>query len=200
MFDQEGEYNIVVESTDKTNTTAYSDIKDLNVSFVVDRTAPVLTISGLEENGRYQVDEQTVTIIPTDDGGKLYSLKVVVLDSSGNPIKDDTGKDISVRFDMSGDEFEKYLADNNGKVILTIPEGLGNQVEFICNDYTLNSEGKSNEYNKVYSNITISQSSWVIFYANKPLFYGSIAAVLIVISTIIFLIIFIAHRRKSKNK
>ena len=196
LFKSEGEYSIVVESTDKADTTAYSDVKNLNVAFVVDQTAPVLTISGLENGGRYQVEEQTVTVIPTDDGGRLYSMKVIVLNSDGEPLKDANGKDISVRFEMSGEEFLTYLTENNGKITFTVPEGLENQVQIICNDCAVNADGKTNEYNETYTKVTVSQSGWIIFYANKPLFYGSIAGVLLLVGGIIFLI-FLKKRKKE---
>ncbi len=200
LFKSEGEYSIVIESTDKAQTTAYSDVKNLNVSFVVDQTAPALTISGLEEGGRYQVDEQTVTVIPTDDGGRLYSIKVIVLDADGKPLTDDKGKDISVRFEMSGEEFLTYLSEHDGKVTFTVPEGLENQVQIICNDCAVNEDGKTNEYNNTFAKVTVSQSGWIIFYANKPLFYGSIAGVILLTAGIAFLIVFLKKRKKEGTK
>ena len=198
LFEAEGEYSLVVESTDKTDTTAYSDVKDLNVSFVVDQTPPVITISGLETDGRYQVNEQVVTIIPTDDGGRLNSLKVVVLNSDGQPLKDAAGKDISVRFDLSGEELLSYLAENDGKVTFTVPEGLENQVKILCNDCSVNAEGQTNECVVPFTNVTVSQSGWIIFYANKPLFYGSIAGVVLLLGGIIFFVLF-KKRKKEKQ-
>ena len=199
LFESEGEYSIVVESTDKAETTAYSDVKNLNVSFVVDQTAPVLTISGLENGGRYQVEEQTVTIIPTDDGGRLYSIKVVVLNSDGEPIKDASGMDISVRLEMSGEEFLNYLTENGGKVTFTVPEGLENQVQIICNDYAVNASGETNEFNETFTKVTVSQSQWIIFYANKPLFYGTIAGIVLLAGGIIALIFFNKKKKVAKK-
>ena len=199
LFESEGEYNIVVESTDKAETTAYSDVKNLNVSFVVDQTAPVLTISGLEEGARYYIDEQTVTIIPTDDGGRLYSIKVIVVDSKGNPLKDANGKDISVRFEMSGEEFLTYLTENDGKITFKIPELVEGRVQIICNDCAVNTDGDLNEYNVTFKKVTVSQDWWVIFYATKPLFYGSIAGVVLLVGTIIFLILY-KKRKKEEEK
>ena len=199
LFESEGEYSIVVESTDKAETTAYSDVKNLNVSFVVDQTAPVLTISGLENGGRYQVEEQTVTIIPTDDGGRLYSIKVVVLNSDGEPLKDANGQDISVRFEMSGEDFLTYLTENGGKVTFTVPEGLENQVQIICNDYAVNADGETNEFNETFTKVTVSQSQWIIFYANKPLFYGTIAGVVLLAGGIVALIVFLKKKKAAKK-
>ena len=199
LFETEGEYSIVIESTDKAETTAYSDVKNLNVSFVVDQTAPVLTISGLENGGRYQVEEQTVTIIPTDDGGRLNSIKVVVLNSNGEPLKDASGMDISVRFEMSGEEFLTYLAENGGKVTFTVPEGLENQVQIICNDCAVDANGKTNEFYEVFTKVTVSQSEWIIFYANKPLFYGVIAGIALLAGGITGLIFFLKKKKASKK-
>lgn len=197
LFDAEGEYNVVVESTDKTNTTAYSDVKNLNVSFVVDQTPPVLTVSGLAENGRYQVQEQTVTVIPTDDGGKLESFQAVVLDADGNLSRDENGEDNSVRFDMSGEEFEEYLKENNGTVTFTIPEGLEQQVLLVCNDMSLHTDGTTNECNEKFTKVTVSQSGWVIFYANKPLLYSMIAGIVLLIAAAGGIIVLV--RRKNKR-
>ena len=194
LFEAEGEYSVIVSSIDKAETTAFSDIKNLSMAFVVDQTNPVLTVAGLSTGGRYQTDMQTVTLIPTDEGGRLNSLKVLVLDSVGNPLKDkETGEDISVRFTMSGEDLLKHLEENDGKIIFTIPNGLNNQIEIICNDCAVNAEGVTNEYNELFERVTVSQNQFVIFYANTPLFIGTVAGVLAVISGIIFLI-------KRKNK
>ena len=195
LFESEGEYSIIVSSTDKADTTAFSDVKNLSLAFVVDQTKPVLTITGLEAGGRYQTDAQTVTLIPTDEGGRLNSLTVLVMDSNGNPLKDDAGADISVRFEMAGEELLKHLEDNDGKVTFTIPEGLNNQVKIICNDCAVNAEDLTNEYNELFERVTVSQNQFVIFYANTPLFVGTIAGVLAVAGLIVFLI-----KRKGNKK
>lgn len=198
LFTAEGEYSIVVTSTDKTNTTAFSDVKKLAMAFVVDQTAPVLTITGLEAGGRYQSNEQTVTVIPTDEGGRLNRLCVIVLDSNGNPLKDkDTGKDISVRFDMSGEELLKYLQENDGKVTFTVPEGLNNKVKIVCNDCAVNGDNLTNEYNELFENVTVSQSWFIIFYANKPAFFGTIGGVICIAILVAFLI---GRKKSSKAK
>ncbi len=197
LFAEEGEYSIVVESVDKTQTTAYSDVKALKIAFVVDKTAPVIVISGLETAGRYHVEEQEVTLIPTDDGGRLDSLKVVLMNSDGVPLTDDAGEDISVAFDMSGEDLLEYLETNNNKVTFIIPTGLEMQVQIICNDCSANDKNESNEYNEVFDRVTVSASGLVIYYANKPLFYGSIAAVCALTAAGIFFVVY--KRRKEKK-
>lgn len=162
---------------------------------MVDRTAPTLTISGLENGGRYQINGQLVTVIPTDDGGRLHSMTVLVLDSKGNRLTDEAGNDISVRFDMSGEEFLNYLEEHDGMVSFTVPEGLNNQVEITCTDAASREDGMSNARNESFKRVTVSQNQLVIFYANTPLFVGMIVGTLALISVVILLI-----KRKKSGK
>lgn len=197
LFAQEGAYSLIVSSTDKTKTTAYSDVKSLSAAFVVDQTAPVLSVTGLESGGRYQTDAQVVTVIPTDEGGRLRSLRVEALDANGNPLKDDSGKNISVRFDMSGEELLKHLEENDGKLTFTVPECYNGQVRIVCNDCAVNAEGATNASTLTFERITVSQSQMVIFYANKPLFIGTIAALL---ALILILVVLIKRKQDEKKK
>ena len=194
-FTNEGEYNIIVSSVDKAETTAFSDIKELSIAFVVDQTKPVITIAGMESGGRYQTEAQTVTLIPTDEGGRLNSLMIVVMDSSGNPLKDENGMDISVLFNKSGKELLDYLEQNDGMVVFTIPEGLNNQIKIFCDDCAVGAEEKTNEYVEVFEKITVSPNQLVIFYANTGLFIGTIAGALAIIALIIILL-----KRKNNKK
>ena len=196
LFAAEGSYNVVVESTDKTNTVAYSDVKSLDISFVVDQTAPVLTVSGLKTGGRYQTTEQTVTVIPTDDGGRLNSFRALVLDSDGNPLRSKSGEDISVRFDLSGDELHEYLAAHDGMITFTVPEGLEHQVRLICGDSAAHADGTTNVCDERYERVTVSSNFLVIFFANKPLFYGTLAGLAVVIALVVFLIVYKKRRKK----
>ena len=195
LFAKEGEYNVIVSSTDKASTTAFSDVKDLSMAFVVDQTKPVLVITGLENGGRYRTKAQTVTLIPTDEGGRLNSLSVVVLASDGTPLKDkETNEDISVRFKMSGDELLKHLEENDGKITFTIPNGLNHKVQITCNDCAQHNDDTTNEYAELFNRVTVSDNGFVILFANTYVFAGLIAGLLALIALLIVLI------TKSKKK
>ena len=186
LFAGEGEYSVIVSSTDKTETTAFSDVKDLTVAFVVDQTAPAITISGLATDGRYQTEEQTVTLVPSDEGGRLRSLKVVLMTADGEVD--------SVRFEMSGEELQKYLEEHDGAVTFTIPDGLDHQVQILCDDYAVKQDATTNVYDETFTRVTVSPNQFVIFYANRPLFFGTVGGVLGLIALIIFLV------KRKKNK
>lgn len=168
LFAEEGEYHLVVESVDKTDTAAYSDVKNLKLAFVVDQTAPVVVFSGLESGGRYEAQEQTVTAVPTDDGGKLKTFQAVVTDKKGEQ------KETLIT--LEGDELETYLAEHDGRISFEIPEGLEQQVTVSCSDHAVKEDGSTNTYNQTFDNVTVSTSKMIIFFANKPLFYGVILA------------------------
>lgn len=198
LFEAEGSYNIVVESVDKTKTTAYSDVKNLAVSFVVDRTAPVVTLSGLENSASYRTDEQVVYAIPTDDGGKVKSIQVTVTDRNGNPVTDANGQDISVRFSAKEEELDTYLEENHGQIQFTIPEGINQTVEIICSDYAVGEDMTANVSYQTFERITVSPSAFVIFRSNTGLFVGTIAGAVVLAAGVSVSIVFARRKRLKK--
>lgn len=157
LFEAEGEYKVVISSTDEATNNAFSDVKDATVSFVVDRTAPVISVSGMENKGRYRIDKQTVTIIPTDDGGALSSLLVCTVDENGNEL---------VRLiDLAGEELQKILDENEGKISFSIEEGLYQNIRIICKDCAVDSEGNTNTYDVTFYDVSVSSSALKIMFA-----------------------------------
>ena len=155
LFQEEGEYKLVVNSKDKTGTSAYSDIKGAELAFVVDNTIPEAAISGIKEGGRYQTDAQTVTIVPKDPGGKLNSVQVIL-----------NGTETVV--DVSGDKLVEELNKNKDKITFAIPSGMAQTVKINCIDVA----GNISEHS--IGKITVSTEWYILYYANKPFFYGSI--------------------------
>ena len=189
LFAEEGDYHLVVESVDKTDTAAYSDVKNLKLAFVVDQTAPVVVFSGLESGGRYEAQEQTVTAVPTDDGGKLKTFQAVVTDKKGEQ------KETLIT--LEGDELETYLAEHDGRISFEIPEGLEQQVTVSCSDHAVKEDGSTNTYDQTFDNVTVSTSKMIIFFANKPLFYG---VILVCCAAAAGVIGFVIWKKKKKVK
>lgn len=189
LFDDEGEYNLVVESEDKATSMAYSDLKNVSADFVIDKTAPTFTISGIEEDGNYRGTSQNVTLVPTDDGGKLGHVKVTILDKDG--------KEQKVISDMSGDELTKYLNGNDGKIKFKVPEGVNQQVAILCADCSIGTAGGTNTTDFIYKGITVSSNAFILFFENKPLFYGVLG---VVAAAIIVPTGFVIYKKKRKTK
>ena len=194
LFAEEGEYSIVVFSKDEAENNAFSDVKQAGINFVVDRTAPVITVTGMVTGGRYQVDKQPVTIIPTDDGGALNSIKVILVDEDG--------KEIKTLLDLAGEKLDEALEKGEGKLVFEIEESkdLYQFVRIICNDCAVDKDGKTNTYDETFENISVSTSGVMMFWANKPARYGSMIGLGVVIGIIIFIIISKKKKKDEENK
>ena len=181
LFETEGEYVIVISSTDGADNDAFSDIKNTNISFVVDRTAPIVTVTGMESGRTYQTDKQTVTVIPTDDGGIIELLIVRLVDRDGNVIKE--------LFNMSGDELRELIEANGGKIDFEIEEGLNQNIQIICGDGSFDENGNSNTYSQIFEDVSVSASAIAIFFAGNTITYiiAGVAAIVLLGGGVFFI-------------
>ena len=186
LFADEGEYQLVISSTDKAGNAAFSDVKNAVVRFVVDRTAPVITVTGMANNGRYQTESQTVTLIPTDAGGALSYIKVVLVD--------DNGKILDTLLELSGEDLAEALEAGEGALTFQIGEGLYQNVQVICHDSAVGEEN-FNTYDETFTNLSVSTNGFMIFWANKPVRNILIIVLVLLIAFLIFLL----ARKKKKQ-
>lgn len=70
---------------------------------------------------------------------------------------------------------EKALEDGLGEITFEIEEGLYQNVQIICNDWSVDDDSNTNTYNETIENVSVSTSAAKIYWANKPLRYGTIA-------------------------
>ncbi len=189
LFADEGEYKLVVSSKDKADNDAFSDVKEAAVEFVVDRTAPVVTVSGIANDGRYQTDKQTVTLIPTDDGGALQTLIVNMEDEDGNVMKE--------VINLTGEALASELEANGGKITFEIAEGLYQNVRIICTDCAAGETDETNTHDTTIKNVSVSSSVFMIFWANKPLRWGTIGGVSAAAIALTLLVVFKKKKRKT---
>lgn len=185
VFEEEGDYMVVISTTDQADNQAYSDIKNVETSFVVDRTAPVVTVSGLADNGKYQVETQNVNVIPTDDGGNLKSLTISIYDRADKLLKQ--------AISLEAGALNKSLEENGGMLRFEIPQGMGQKVSVLCQD------AAGNVYQKVYKNITVSTDWYVMFMTNKPFLYGTTAAAAAVVTISTVGVTLRMRKRRRKN-
>lgn len=192
LFEEEGEYIIVVSSTDEADNNAFSDVKDTKVSFIVDRTAPVVSVSGIKEDGRYQTDKQLVTLIPTDDGGALGSLIVRTLDKDGNVLEE--------LVNLAGEELLAAL-EENGTITFWLEQARdGQRVEIICSDNCVGMDGEANVESFIIENVTVSADQLVVLLANPAVKYGIIVGSIVLLLLIAVVVVIVVKKNKSKNK
>ena len=183
MFETEGQYNVIVSSKDKAENAAFSDVKDAEVEFIIDRTAPVVTVSGMETNGKYRTTLQKVLLVPKDDGGYLKSVTVRTVGEDGKALK--------TLLKLEGEELR--AAVEAGEIYFNLEEGVRQKVQIICEDYAGNISGMATE--ECYSNVTVSSNAFTIFWATDEFRWATIIGAVLLAGIITVLIV-----RKRKKK
>lgn len=64
-------------------------MKSVNIEFIVDKTAPTYTLTGVDKNNENYIGSKNAVLMPKDDGGKLGRVKITVVG------KDDKEKRLS---------------------------------------------------------------------------------------------------------
>lgn len=185
-FSADGVYKMVVSSKDAAgNTPENTNYEDQAILFRVDSTPPELTsITGLED--RY-INAQNLTI--------------------GYDVFDTIGiKSITVY--VNGEEYDKitdFSSDmNNYKGSFEISESKADQtirlvVEDMAGNITDTDDGGFSSAYSFNKTITLSTNPFVRWYANRPLFFGSIGGGAGVIGLAAGLLIFFKKKKKGSN-
>lgn len=171
-FEEEGEYSINIYSEDRAENTSTNRVKQKTIEFVVDRTAPTIAVSNLESGGRYKENAHLFTLSVKDNTVLAY----LELYMDGKLVRTYTADELEIDNGMLTIEVEG--SNNVQSIRLIAYDAAGNATEPL-------------EYN----NVLVTASTWVQFYMNRPLFFGSIALAIILIAGIIVLVIWI--RRKT---
>lgn len=138
-FNEDGNYTVKVTSKDRfdklvSNTTAYKSEKEdrtCPVSFVVDTTPPVVTISGIDTNEYYSEAEKEV-VVNCDDANITSEFLVVELDGEKftNFDKTETTGNIELNLSLEADgndrerEFKVSIKDKAGNENVASEGGL----------------------------------------------------------------------------
>ena len=158
-FEKEGNYEIKLSSEDAAGNKQDNKIKQADIRFVVDKTAPSVVLTGIDDNGRYRDVERVVTVNVADnttvkkadvfvDGQKVKSL-------DAETIAKNDGK-----FD-----YKLMASDNWQKVEVRVLDVAGN---------------KACSANK---KVFISSSAWQQYLHNTPVFVGSVMGMIAIAAT-----------------
>ena len=180
-FADDGVYRLTFHSEDAAGNVAENtlDTKETEVSFGVDATNPNIVVANLENGVTYALEDMTVNMSVSDN--LLLSSITVYLDNYDKAYKTWTAEEISAiiaengefTFDIAGDSKSAH------KVKIVSVDAAGNeQVEEITDFY-------------------VTTDILVRYYNNKPLFFGSIAGVIVLAGLIVFLVV---YKRKKEDK
>ena len=187
-FDADGVYSLTVESDDKAGNEAKNDqdTKDKAVNFGVDSTLPIINIENLESKTTYALDNMTVTMSVKDN----LKLTKVIVELDGKEYKTWSAEELeeiiknggNFSFDIAGDS-----TDAHNLVVYAI-DAAGNGEKISDTELPANAEEVEDFY--------VTTNLWVRYYTNKPLFFGSIAGVIVLAGLSVFLVVW----KKKKNE
>lgn len=183
-FKEDGIYKILISSKDATgNTPENINYKDKEILFRVDKTSPEITsIVGLEKS--IVNAEKLVVKYDIFDAIGLKSVTVFVDGKQVEKITD-FGTDLN---NYSG-EFEILETGSYQHIRIVVEDIAGNITD-------TDSENYKNDLNYNYD-ILVSTNFFIRWFANKPLFWGTIVLFVIVVGTVLYLIF--AKRKKEDS-
>lgn len=191
-FEEEGNYTLTLYSEDRAanttnNTSLKHEGKELPLAFTVDKTAPTVVISGVENEGQYRSAERTMTIDAKDN----LMLAEVTVDIDGEKTTYDTRTLVESDGIISVD-----LTQSNRwqTVKVTAKDAAGNALgsdeEREENGVLITSDG-------LLLTVLITPNILIQYYMNRPLFFGSIAVVVVILAVIVILLF---RRRKQEEE
>ena len=133
----------------------------------------------LEEGQAYDVEKKTVTMVAGDN--LLLTSITVYLDDYKKAYKTWDSEEIA-QIIAQGGEFAFDIAGDSTKA---------HKVKIVCFD------AAGNETLEEITGFYVTTNALVVFYSNKPLFFGSIAGIVLIIIFIFFLIF---KRRKKEEE
>lgn len=179
-FANDGRYTITISDKDEAGNTRTNS--DNPIEFYIDATAPVLdSVIGLEE-AIVNANEQNVQYV-VSDAIALENVKIYVDDKEIDNVE----------------EFESLTAHNSA---FTIGAGMKQKVRIVAEDKAGNVlDTAAESFAPAFafeSEITVSTNFFVRWYANTPLFWGSMAGIAAVAA--VGIIALVVKKRKKQDE
>ena len=191
-FSDEAAYTVTIMSVDKAKNTNNNRMADSSlsteqknkrecaISFVVDKTSPLVSITGIKDNELYKEASKKVKIVCEDDNLDKSKL-VVTLDNK----KLAEGEDYTIVDDKDGSIAGMLTAEI---VLKAETGGIKENLKVTIGDLAGNTGEKS------VDNFILSANIFQRFFANPVLVICTFAGLVLVIAAVIF---FVAKKRKK---
>lgn len=171
-FEKEGRYSVTIDSEDKATNTMNNKVKESNINFVIDKTPPTVVITGIEESS-YRADSRDMSVNMSDNTA-VKRLDIMV-----------DGKSVATYS-------QEDVKEAGGKIVYTLNSSNSKQkVKAVAVDMADNEATSDNH------NILITTNLFIQYINNKPLFIGSIIALVLIAGGAIYFFVF--RRKKSED-
>lgn len=147
-------------------------VKESNINFVIDKTPPTVVITGIEESS-YRADSRDMSVNVSDNTA-VKRLDIMV-----------DGKSVATYS-------QEDVKEAGGKIVYTLNSSNSKQkVKAVAVDMADNEATSDNH------NILITTNLFIQYINNKPLFIGSIIALVLIAGGAIYFFVF--RRKKSED-
>lgn len=171
-FQEEGRYNVTIDSEDRAENMMNNKVKGLDIEFVVDKTAPTVVVTGIEEDS-YRADTRDMTINVADNTA-VATVEVLI---DGAVVEEYT---------------QEQIEQVNGALTYTIGNSNNSQdIRVVAVDLAGN-EGSSDD-----REVLITSNLFIQYINNTPLLIGSIVAVIAIAGGLIWFFLIFKKRKKD---
>ncbi len=191
-FSENGVYRITVQSDDATGRTQKTDqdTKNVEIQFGIDNEPPVINVKNLESKTTYAMESKEVEMTVRDN----LKLGQVIVELDGNEYKTWSGDELE-QIVQNGGNFTFNIDGNSTSahnIVVYASDAAGNGAK------TANADKPANVVN--IDDFYVTTNKWVQYINNKPLFYGSIIAVIAVVGLGVFAVTFVRRKKDKAEK
>lgn len=177
-FAEEGNYDVTITSRDKAanqvnNQTVKKSDGALPIEFTIDKTAPTVVVSGIENGGRYMANSRNM-MLDVKDNLALDTVSITVGDGEPEIIRAEELREADGIISRPISSSDRYQT-----VRITAADAAGN---------VLGQEAPGDEGVDIILSVLVTSNIMIQFFMNKPLFYGTIIGLLALLVLILILI------------
>lgn len=175
-FEKEGNYTVTIDSEDRATNVGNSRAKGCNIEFAVDKTAPTIVITGIENDAQYRANTRNI-----------------VLNAADNIAMGDVGVYVGDADDPAQSYDAKAIRAAGGELTYTMSSSNSRQdIRAVATD------AAGNTAEAEITRVLLTSNLFVQFYSNTPLLVGTIVGVVVIAGGLLWF--FLVYKRKKDEE
>lgn len=175
-FEKEGNYTVTIDSEDRATNVGNSRAKGCDIEFAIDKTAPTVVITGIENDAQYRANTRNITVNAADNIA-MGDVGVYV-GNNDEPAQTFDAKDIQA----AGGELTYTMNSSNSR----------QDIKAVATD------AAGNTAEAEITRVLLTSNLFVQFYSNTPLLVGTIVGVVVIAGGLLWF--FLIFKRKKDEE
>lgn len=175
-FEKEGNYTVTIDSEDRATNVGNSRAKGCDIEFAIDKTAPTVVITGIENGEQYRANTRDITVNAADNIA-MGDVDVYV-GNNDEPAQTFDAKDIQA----AGGELTYTMNSSNSR----------QDIKAVATD------AAGNTAEAEITRVLLTSNLFVQFYSNTPLLVGTIVGVVVIAGGLLWF--FLIFKRKKNEE